>query len=152
MLEVLPRQEGVLQEPDRFGDAPHPREMLALIGHAEAEAEILTAIHSGRMHHAWLITGEEGIGKATFAYRVARFLLASTDTASSDAKNGLAVPARSAAAHQIAANAHPDLAVIRRGWSEDRKRMLTEISIKAALDGLELFHSKPRPMAGSASA
>ena len=139
MLEVLPRSEATVQEPDRFGDAPHPREVLSLIGHDEAEAEVLAAIALGRLHHAWLITGEEGIGKATFAYRIARALLAGAEHTTNPLQQGLAVPARSPAAHQIAAHAHPDLAVIRRGLSDDRKRVLTEISVKAALEGLELF-------------
>jgi len=137
MLRVLPRAEGLLQEPDRFGDAPHPREMLDLVGHAEAEAEFRQAHAAGRLHHAWLITGEEGIGKATLAYRIARSLL--NPSAGAGASETLDVPASSSTAHQIAAGAHPDLAVIRRGWSEDNKRILTEISVKAALDGLDLF-------------
>ena len=44
-----------------------------LIGHAAAEAMILQAWASGRPHHAWLISGPLGIGKATLAYRFARF-------------------------------------------------------------------------------
>jgi DNA polymerase-3 subunit delta' len=42
-----------------------PRENPLLIGHAAAEAELSAALASGRMHHAWLITGPEGVGKAT---------------------------------------------------------------------------------------
>ncbi|MFN4281881.1 MAG: DNA polymerase III subunit delta' [Alphaproteobacteria bacterium] len=47
-----------------------------LVGHAEAERALLDAWASGRLHHAWLIAGTEGIGKATLAGRFARFLLA----------------------------------------------------------------------------
>ena len=56
--------------------APDPRANPILLGHADAEATILDAIRAGRMHHAWLITGPEGVGKATLAYRFARRLLA----------------------------------------------------------------------------
>jgi len=56
---------------------PEPRENLELLGHEAAERAVLDAWNAGRMPHAWLITGPRGIGKATFAYRVARFLLAS---------------------------------------------------------------------------
>lgn len=67
---------GEASGPDRRGAAPHPRQRGRLIGHAGAEAAFLDAWGSGRLHHAWLLAGPEGVGKATFAYRVARFLLA----------------------------------------------------------------------------
>ena len=59
--------------------APDPRENPILLGHGAAEAEILTAMRGGRMHHAWLISGPAGVGKATLAYRFARRLLAGAD-------------------------------------------------------------------------
>jgi DNA polymerase-3 subunit delta' len=64
-------------ESDRFDDAPHPRETLALFGHAAAERELLDAYKRNRLAQAWIIGGPEGVGKATLAWRVARFLLAS---------------------------------------------------------------------------
>ena len=51
----------------------------ALFGHAEAEQALLEAYRSGRLPHAWLIGGPAGIGKATLAYRMARFVLAHPD-------------------------------------------------------------------------
>ncbi|MGQ0663268.1 MAG: DNA polymerase III subunit delta' [Pseudomonadota bacterium] len=57
-------------------EAPAPRANPALIGHAAAERALIAAWRSGRMPHAWLIGGPRGIGKATLAYRVARFVLA----------------------------------------------------------------------------
>jgi DNA polymerase-3 subunit delta' len=65
-----------LPEPDRVEGAPHPRETGQLFGQAAAEAAFLDAHAAGRMHHAWLLTGPRGVGKATFAWRAARFLLA----------------------------------------------------------------------------
>lgn len=65
--------------PDQLPGAPHPRETVQLFGHAAAEQELLRAFASGRMHHAWMITGPKGIGKATLAWRFARFLLATPD-------------------------------------------------------------------------
>ena len=47
-----------------------------LIGHEAAEASFLNALETGRMPHAWLITGPKGVGKATLAFRMARALLA----------------------------------------------------------------------------
>src|SRR3984893_11094722 len=57
----------------------HPRETTALAGHREAETALLSAYRSGRIPHAWLIGGPQGIGKATLAYRTARFVLANRD-------------------------------------------------------------------------
>jgi len=68
-----------LPEPDRLEGAPHPRETRALFGHAAQEAEVLRAFTSGRLHHAWMLTGAKGVGKATFAWRIARFLLATPE-------------------------------------------------------------------------
>ena len=66
-------------ESDSLAGAPHPRHAQALIGHQQAEAEMLSAYREGRLAHAWLIGGPEGIGKATLAWRFARFLLANPD-------------------------------------------------------------------------
>ena len=58
-----------------------PRENPSLIGHAAAEAAILSALASGRLPHAWLLLGPKGIGKATLAFRFARHLLANPEAA-----------------------------------------------------------------------
>ena len=58
-----------------------PRENPLLVGHNRAERILLESWNSGRMPHAWLIGGPPGIGKATLAYRVARFVLAQGDGA-----------------------------------------------------------------------
>jgi DNA polymerase-3 subunit delta' len=80
----------------------------ALLGHDAALKQIADAYASGRMHHAWLVTGIEGIGKATLAYHVAHFIL-------SDGKNALGKPnMQHPASKLIAAEAHPDLFVLRR--------------------------------------
>ena len=63
-------------KPDQIEGAPHPRETLRLIGQSSAEQAFLDARNSGRLHHGWLITGPRGVGKATLAWRIARFLLA----------------------------------------------------------------------------
>ena len=68
------------KEPQDDGEL-HPRKTTALFGHAEAEQELLDAYRGGRIPHAWLIGGPAGIGKATLAYRMARFVLANPDPA-----------------------------------------------------------------------
>src|SRR6202140_1230252 len=75
-------------EPDDedTGTAPHPRATAVLLGHGAAEAALLAAYRSGRVPHAVLIAGPKGIGKATLAYRMARFVLAHPDPAGPEGK------------------------------------------------------------------
>ena len=68
--------EAPQKESDRIGNAPHPRFSDALYGQEQAEADFLESFNSGRLLHAWLIAGPSGIGKATLAWRIAKFLLA----------------------------------------------------------------------------
>ena len=77
-------------ETDRIEGFAHPRETLRLIGQDEALARAARAIRGGRPPQAWLITGPPGIGKATLAYRIARYLLAYGATA--DGPDDLSVP------------------------------------------------------------
>ena len=68
--------DDALPELDALEGAPHPRQTPRVFGHDRAEAVFLDAHASGRLHHAWLLAGPRGIGKATLAWRIARFLLA----------------------------------------------------------------------------
>jgi DNA polymerase-3 subunit delta' len=70
--------EDSLPEADRVEGAPHPRETLALFGQDAAEAAFLDSYRQGRLHHGWLLTGPRGVGKATLAWKIARFLLATS--------------------------------------------------------------------------
>ena len=77
----------------------HPRETADLFGHREAETALLNAYRSGRIPHAWLIGGPQGIGKATLAYRMARFVLANSNPMSpsvqrASARRGSTAPDR----------------------------------------------------------
>ena len=134
-------------EPDRFEGAPHPRERFALFGHEEAETAFLDGMRSGRLHHAWLIGGPEGIGKATLAYRVARRLLSLTG-GSQDPGTSLDVDPASRAARQVAALSHPNLAVLRRTPGTDKKAASATIPVEAVRRALTVFGStacSPRP-------
>jgi DNA polymerase-3 subunit delta' len=114
-------------EADRLGEWPHPRGVRSLYGHAEAEAAVLDAVASNRMHHGWLITGEEGIGKATFAYRLARFMLAQGDTLPATAATLDSDDDR--VARQVANLSHPGLFVVRRAWDSAGKKFRQSIAI-----------------------
>jgi DNA polymerase III subunit delta' len=130
-------------EADRFADHPHPREMLWYGGSSEQEAVLLDAYRSGKLHHAWLLTGPEGVGKATLAYRFARFLLANPDPDAAAVRNApnLSVAADHPVAGQIARQSHADLAVIRRGPTKDGKSLRGEIAVDDVRDGLSIFRA-----------
>jgi DNA polymerase-3 subunit delta' len=98
------------------GEAPHPRATGVLFGHALAETALLAAYRSGRVPHAFLIVGPKGTGKATLAYRMARFVLAHPDPAAREVATAasLAVDVQNPVARRIAAQAQPDLLVIER--------------------------------------
>jgi DNA polymerase-3 subunit delta' len=130
-----------LPEADALAGAPHPRHVFSLVGHERAEAEMLAAYREGRLAHAWLIGGRQGIGKATLAWRFARFVLANPDPAARavrDATN-LQVEPTHQVARLLAGLAHPDFALIRREWQGATKKLANEISVDAVRQGLQVF-------------
>ena len=124
---------------------PGPREGRELIGHKEAESLLRHAFESGRMAHAWLISGPRGVGKASLAYRATRWVLAGGG--SNDAEDegpGLfgdaiePIPATGEGLHLdpehpvfrlVANGAHPDLYVLERGYDDKNKRLRREIVV-----------------------
>jgi DNA polymerase III subunit delta' len=93
---------------------PRPRETTVLFGHDGAEREFLTIYRSGRVPHAWLIGGDPGIGKATLAYRIARFVLAHPDPALLPPAASLALDPEHRTVRRIVSSAHSDLLVLER--------------------------------------
>lgn len=116
-------------EADRLEGWPHPRETFQVLGHEAAEAVIAGTIGSGRLHHAWLMTGEQGIGKAAFAYRAARFLLAQEDHQLPPGVRSLDIAEGSRTARQVANRSHPGLLTIKRGWDASGKKSRQSIAI-----------------------
>ncbi len=98
------------------GRVPHPRQTTSLYGHGEAERQFLDAYRGGRMPHAWLIAGPQGIGKATLAYRMARFVLAHPDPAAREVSLAAAlfVDGDHPVARRVAGQSHGDLLVFER--------------------------------------
>jgi DNA polymerase-3 subunit delta' len=129
-------------ESDAFPGAPHPRFAAGLVGHAAAEAAMLGAYREGRLAHAWLIGGREGIGKATLAWRFARFVLANPDPTTAAALNArdLSVALDHPAARQLAALSHPDFALARREWNAKSKSFYSEIRVEDVRAALSMFH------------
>jgi DNA polymerase III subunit delta' len=126
-----------IPEPDRAEGAPHPRETRTLFGQEAAETAFLDVWRAGRMHHAWLISGPKGVGKATLAWKIARFLLAEAP-----AEAGLfGAPPPPAAldlepdhpiVRRTTALSEARLCLVRRGWDEKNKRLRSEITVDEA--------------------
>jgi DNA polymerase III subunit delta' len=133
--------EGAAPESDVYPGAPHPRFAQNLIGHAGAEETLLSAYRSQKLAHAWLIGGPEGIGKATLAWRFARFLFAQPDPISAQVRGApdLGVDLEAHAVRQATALAHPDLAVLRRNWNPQSKNFYSEIRVEDVRHALQLF-------------
>ena len=118
-----------LAEPDRRNGAPHPRLARQVFGHGRAEATFLSAVASGRLHHAWLLAGPEGIGKATLAWRIVRFLLAMPAEerdglfGAPATPDSLDIAADHPASGPIAALSHPGLYLLRRGPNDKGDRL-----------------------------
>ena len=121
-------------EPDRAPGAPHPRDTLRLIGQDAAEQDFLEAYTSGRLHHAWLISGPAGVGKATLAWRIARFLLATPKDdggmfGAPPPPQTLDIDATHPVAHRMHALSEPRLFLLRRPWDEKAERLKQEITV-----------------------
>ena len=120
------REEHIV-ETDRIAGQPHPRETLSLIGQEEALARVARAVRGGRPPQAWLIAGPPGIGKATLAYRIARYLLCygANDRGPED----LSVPPKDPQVALVRAGSHPGLLALKRGLHPDTGKLMTVLSV-----------------------
>jgi DNA polymerase III subunit delta' len=102
----------------------HPRHREALVGHAEAYQSLVTAFDGGRPHHAWMLIGEAGIGKATLAYKLAAHVLGNDEQTR----------------RWIAARSHPDLFVLERGLTKTKPvKLRGEIAVDDVRDLISFF-------------
>jgi DNA polymerase III subunit delta' len=126
-------------------ETPHPRAVHELFGHAAAETALLAAYRSGRIPHAFLIVGPKGIGKATLAYRMARFVLAHPDPAAREVKaaTSLAVDADNPVARRIAAQGQPDLLILERTLN-DKGVLHKQIAVDDIRRSVAFFGSTAR--------
>jgi DNA polymerase III subunit delta' len=122
--------------------AVHPRETTALFGHREAETALLNAYRSGRIPHAWLIGGAAGVGKATLAYRMARFVLAHRNPESADVQRAetLRVDPSEPVARQVAAGAHGGLLTLERTLN-DKGVLRSVITVDETRQTISFFGS-----------
>ena len=124
------------------GFAP-PHQQMAFFGHERAEQTLLDAWQSGKMHHAWLFTGPKGIGKATLAYRAARFIFNEGNMSSGAliAADTLSIPEDSHSARLVANQGHPNLLTIERPFDPKTKRFKTEITVDEVRKTVRFFGS-----------
>lgn len=131
------------KDPDDEDALPHPREAATVFGHAEAERVLLEAYRGGRIAHAWLFGGEPGIGKATLAYRMAKFVLAHPDPAAPAVQNAtsLDVPADKPVARRVASQSHTDLLTLERVFNEKTGKLFTTIRVEDVRRTVSFFGS-----------
>lgn len=142
---------------------PAPEASAHLVGHDAAEAAFLRAYQSGRMPHAWLITGPRGIGKATLAFRMARFLLSHGLVAPAAEPAGISlfgdapaaaramapeltsldIPADHPIFRRVRELSHSDLRVLRRSPNEKTGKLRAEITIDEVRGAIEFLHMTP---------
>ena len=119
-------------------EVPHPRAVFQIQGQDAAEASFEDARARGRLHHAWLLTGPEGVGKATFAYRAARRLLG----APVDLDYGLlGSNPEHRVSRQVAARSHPDIMVLEREGPDGKPRRIIPVDDARKLS--EFFSKSP---------
>jgi len=117
---------------DRLPGVPLPQENPCLFGHEEAERQILTAYRGNRLHHGLLFSGPVGVGKATLAFRLAKFLLAHPNGSARELAEAesLAIAERSPLHRRVGEGSHPNVLHLQRPWDEKRKTFRTVISVE----------------------
>lgn len=116
---------------DAIAGYPLPHQRTRLIGHKTTEKALLSAYRSERLHHAWILGGPKGIGKATLAFRLAKFVIAHPDRFGGDVAEAddLSLPGDHPAARQVSAGGHPNILHLRRPWDEKSKRFKADLPV-----------------------
>jgi len=105
-------------EADRADGCPRPRDVYALLGHRDAGTRFAKLFDNDNLHHAWLISGPKGIGKATLAYRMIRTVLGGQP----QNVGKLDVPASDPVAQRVQSLGHGDFLLIRRPYDQKTKK------------------------------
>ena len=124
---------------DQIEGYPHPKVTEKLFGHQFAEQEFINCFKSNKLHHGWLITGAKGIGKATFAWHMAKFLLTQPipsiepkglfGNSDENQSNDLGENLKKAMIARILAESEPRLVVVRKSFDEKRKTFRSSIRV-----------------------
>lgn len=106
-----------------------PRENPDLVGHKAAEEAVTNALSGGAMHHAWLITGPKGVGKATLAFRMARLLLSGAsgeEDMFGEVTLSMEMDEADPIFRQVAEGSHADLRVLAADEAEGKREILVD--------------------------
>lgn len=133
-------------------DPHHPRLSDACVGHSDAERSLLEAFNGERLHHAWLITGARGIGKATLAYRFAKFMLVNGNVGGDGPSMfgddlgpttfaTLEVDPENDVIQRIKAGGHGDLLTVERSEDPKKKVIRKQIIVDDVRKAHTMFHS-----------
>lgn len=98
-----------------------------LFGRDALERSLRENMRDGVLNHGWILSGPQGAGKATLAYRIARAVLDPNGLSDADS---LDMPESNRTFRQISANAHPDLFVATRLWDEKKSKFQAEITVE----------------------
>lgn len=126
-------------EADRADNCPHPREVYSLVGHTAAEKNFARLLEQKKLHHAWLINGSKGIGKATLAYRMIRSVLGGVPQTT----GMLDVPEGDPISKRVQSLGHGDFLLIRRPYDVKTKKLRAEIPISETRKISDFFSRKP---------
>lgn len=116
------------EQHDTIDGIPEPAEARRLVGHAEAVAHVAAAFRAGRLHHALLLVGPSGIGKASFAFQLAHHVLAHPDAASAPPAFET-IDQGSALYRQVAQGAHPAVLHLTRPFNDKSKSFRSAVTV-----------------------
>ena len=122
-----------------------PKNNSYLLGQEKAEQILLEGWRNNSLHNSWLISGIEGIGKATLAYRFAKFLLAA-DAGKKEQYTSLEISENNPVFKLVVNNAHPDLKIIERDYTDTDCRKI----LKAIKEGEQLSDEEMKGLKKSA--
>ena len=134
----MSHEDDILPSSDVIEGAKHPSQALDVIGHGRGEELFVEALNENRLHHAWMITGPKGIGKATFVWRLAKYLLCtpikqdgpSLFGNAEDSITSLDIAPDHPVLRRIQAGSEGRLSIVRRLYDEKRKTFKAQITVE----------------------
>ncbi len=125
---------------DQLAGMPAPNVNRVLVGHRTVADRICGLYTAGRLHHAWLLRGQRGIGKATLAFRLASHILRHSDPAQAPPTMTQSTD-NDPVDRQLASGAQPNCLYLSRPWQQREKRFKTELTVAQIQRANKFFHA-----------